>query len=271
MDRIDPYKEGAHTMNKKEIWDSRRMYVVKSNDLIQHSRYSLTLQQQKIVLFAVSKIKPHDHINTVYEFSIAELCKVCGFNIDAGGYYYHSIKKDLLRLTQREWGLLPDGSEKTISWIGDVEMRRNDGNIKIRFNPNMEPYLFDLNRCYYRFQLEAGLIFKNEYSLRLYELMRSLTTQKNLDEGMPKVKTLTIEEVKKRMDVSGYDAWYDFERYILRKAVAEINACSEDMNIQYEPRRNGKKMESITFTIAPAYTRQRVAARLKKKELDKYL
>lgn len=258
-------------MGKKEIWKSREMYVVKSNDLIQHSRYSLTLQQQKIVLFAISKIKPLDDINTVYEFTIAELCKVCGLNIDAGGYYYHSIKKDLIKLTNREWGLLPDGSEKTISWIGDVEMRPQEGTIKIRFNPNMEPYLFDLHERYFQYRLEAGLIFKNTYSLRLYELLRSLTTQKNLDSGMPKIKTLTVEELRIRLDVKGYETWYDFERYVLRKAVAEINACSEDMNIQYVPNRNGRKMESITFTIAPAYTRQIVGAKLKKKELDKYL
>lgn len=259
--------------SKKEIWNKREMYVVKSNELIQHSRYSLTLQQQRIVLFAISKIRPMDTIYTEYEFSIVELCRVCGLNIDdGGGYYYSAIKEDLLKLTNREWGLLPDGSEKTISWIGDVEMRPQDATVKIRFNPNMEPFLFDLKQRYTQYRLETALSFKSTYTIRLYELLRSFTTQRNLEEGLPKIKTLTIEEVRKRLDVEGYPAWYDFDRYVLRKAVAEINTCAEDMNIQYIANRNGRKMESITFTIAPAYVRQRVGARMeKKKRLDKNL
>lgn len=257
---------------KKDTWKDREMYVVKSNELIQHSRYSLTLQQQRILLFAISKIKPTDTVDTEYEFSIAELCRVCGLNLDAGGYYYSSIKEDLLKLTNREWGLLPDGSEKTISWIGDVEMRPADATVKIRFNPNMEPFLFELKQRYTQYKLETVLVFKNAYSVRLYELLRSYTTQKNIDNYMPKVKTLTVEELRKRLDVKGYEAWYDFERYVIRKAVVEINECAEDINITYYANRKGRKMESITFTIATAETKQRVKARLTKRgRLDKHL
>lgn len=257
---------------KTEAWKSREMYVVKSNELIQKSRYSLTLQQQRIVLFAISKIKPTDTVDTEYEFSIAELCRVCGLNIDAGGYYYSSIKEDLIRLTNREWGLLPDGSEKTISWIGDVEMRPADATVKIRFNPNMEPFLFELKERYTQYKLETVLVFKNAYSIRLYELLRSFTTQKYLADYMPKIKTISIEELRTRLDVKGYEKWYDFERYVIRKAVVEINEYADDISIQYYANRKGRKMESITFTIAPAQLKQRVKAKLTKKErLDKHL
>ena len=38
----------------------REYYVVKANDLIRKGRYNLTTQQQKIVLFAISKIRKND-------------------------------------------------------------------------------------------------------------------------------------------------------------------------------------------------------------------
>ena len=81
----------------------RNQYVVKANDLIRKTRYNLTTQQQKIVLFAVSKIKPNDTSDTVYEIGLTELAAACGLKIDNGGYYYWALKDDIKELTQRSW------------------------------------------------------------------------------------------------------------------------------------------------------------------------
>ena len=39
-------------------YDEKYNVVVKSNDLITKSRFSLSLQQQRIILFMISKINP---------------------------------------------------------------------------------------------------------------------------------------------------------------------------------------------------------------------
>lgn len=83
-----------------EIIESREMFVAKSNALIQRSRYSLTLQQQRILLFLISKIKPTDTPEETYTFSIEEFCKVCGITASTGDYY-KTIKDDLLYIQQR--------------------------------------------------------------------------------------------------------------------------------------------------------------------------
>jgi hypothetical protein len=62
--------------------------VVKGNDLVQHSRYALDLQQLKILSYMISKIKPTDEPNTVYEITVKDYCKIS--NTDANetkGYY----------------------------------------------------------------------------------------------------------------------------------------------------------------------------------------
>ena len=48
-------------MSRQKALADRNQYVVKANDLIRKTRYNLTTQQQKIVLFAISKIKPTDY------------------------------------------------------------------------------------------------------------------------------------------------------------------------------------------------------------------
>ena len=234
-----------------KIRQDRAQIVAKSNDLIRKTRYNLTAQQQKIVLFAVSKIKPTDDVNQSYEFSIAELCDVCGLKIDAGGYYYRSIKEDLKKLTQREWCVMPDGSEKTMSWIGDADILPLRGTVIITFNKNMAPYLFDLRERYTSYRLENVLVFKNKYAIRLYELLRSFTTRELLDNYVEREATFNVDDLRNLLEVHSYPRWADFNRFVIKKAVEEINTYSNDIHIEYSLRRGDRErsIEKVIFTI----------------------
>ena len=106
-------------MAKGKGRESRQFYVVKANDLIRKTRYDLTTQQQKILLYAISKIQREDPPETRYEINIEELCDACGIEIDqTGGFYYQSIKRGLKTLHDNSmWVEMPDRSEELVSWI----------------------------------------------------------------------------------------------------------------------------------------------------------
>ena len=53
--------------------DARKHLVIKANDLIQKSRFSLTLQQQKIVLYLISQIHPNDTELLVYLVPVVKI------------------------------------------------------------------------------------------------------------------------------------------------------------------------------------------------------
>lgn len=237
-------------MANKTVKD-REQIVAKSNDLIRKTRYNLTAQQQKIVLYAVSKIKPTDSIHQEYEFSITDLCDACGLKVDAGGYYYKSIKDDLKKLTQREWCVMPDGSEKTMSWIGDADILPLRGTVKITFNKNMEPYLFDLQERYTSYKLQNVLVFKNKYAIRLYELLRSFTTQKLLDQRVEREAVFQVDELRRLLEVDFYPRWADFQRFIIKPAIEEINSYSNDIHVEYDTYRGeGRKITTICFIVS---------------------
>ena len=74
--------------------------VVKSNALIQQSRFSLSTIQQKIILYIISQIEPWDVELKEYDFKVIDFCKVCG--IEAHGEMYSIIKKhikDICKIT----------------------------------------------------------------------------------------------------------------------------------------------------------------------------
>lgn len=250
--------------------EERNLYVVKSNDLIRQSRYNLTLQQQRIILYAISKIRPSDTVNTKYTFHISDLCATCGLELDTGGYYYESIKSDIKELTKREWLTFADGSEKTISWIGDAEIEPYNGKVSITFNSNMKPYLFELKQRYTQYKLENVLCFSSTFSIRLYELLRSYTTQALLDDGIERTQKFSIEELHSYLGLEGkYQAWGDFDRYVIRKSIAEINKTSGDINISYKTEKAGRRIESVIFSIkAASFVSYMDARREREKKLE---
>ncbi len=239
----------------------RKQYVVKANDLIRKTRYDLTTQQQKIILFCISKIKPTDLPNTEYEISIDDLCKACNIDLDSGGYYYKAIKDDLKKLTDRLWVRMPDNSETTVSWISDATIIPLSGKVYITFHKAMAPYLFDLHQRYTQYHLEDVLVFKGKYSIRLYEILRSHTTQKAIDEGWEKEVTITLSELRDVLAVDSYPRWADFNRFVLKKAVDEINLCSDELHIEYDTYKGGgKNIVGITFIISTPSAKQMLYA-----------
>lgn len=232
----------------KQKRELQEMYVVKSNELIQKARYNLTVQQQKLILFAISKIKKNDFPDKIYELSIDEVCSVMGLELDEGGTYYKRIKDDLIKLTSRLWVKFPD-REVTISWIGDAEIIPLSGTVYIKFHEKMAPFLFELKNRYTQYQLYEALTLKGKYSIRLYELLRSFITQDELRKGKEKEIEYTVEELRNLLCCESYKKWSEFNRCVIRKSVDEINKCSDIIRIKYDTYKHGKNVIKINFIV----------------------
>ena len=72
-----------------EIEKMQNQLVVKHNDLIQKSRYNLTITQQKLIAYVISLIKPTDTDFQRYEINVADFCELCG--IDKNYFYSEFI------------------------------------------------------------------------------------------------------------------------------------------------------------------------------------
>ena len=253
-------------MGKNKTIADRNQYVVKANSIIR-TRYRLTLQQQRLILFCISKIRPQDVISQEYTFTIEEICNACGLDKDSGGMYYKTIKEDFLKLTQRQWGITPNGEQITISWIGDVKITPFSGTVTIRFNSNMEPFLYDLQRNYTQYKLANALVFKSRHTLHLYEILRSHTTQRALDEGWEREAKYTVSELRELLDcVEEYPRWSEFNRCVLKKATEEINACCDDIHIEYDTYKQGRSIHSVNFIITTPRAIEVLTARREKRK-----
>ena len=233
---------------KKDIEESRGHQVVKHNDLIQKSRYELSLQEHRIILYLISKIKPDDKIFHEYTFKIKDFCEVCGMD-ETSGKNYALLKQTMDNLTDKKnWIILKDQNggewETTLRWIEKVAINKKSGIIKIRIDSDMTPYLLKLKRKFTSYSLYFTLAMKSKYSIRLYELLKSY---ENLIEY-----EFEIENLKILLSAEKYKLFGNFQDKVLSIAKREINDYS-DILISYELEKQGRKFHKIKFLINPKY------------------
>ena len=114
-------EKGAQTMERKELISQESQLVVKSNDLIQNSRFSLSAQEQKIILYIISKIKPTDKDLKKHTIALRDLCDLCG--IEYHGQNYKNFKDSIQALANKSfWLLQADGKEILVRWLHEVEL-----------------------------------------------------------------------------------------------------------------------------------------------------
>jgi plasmid replication initiation protein len=232
-------------MDINEIEKARNAIVVKSNDLIQKSRFELSTLQQKLVLFLASQIKPYDDDFYLHEFSINEFCTVCG--IDDGGGNYTAIKKAIKEIADKSmWITLENGQETLVRWIEKPYINQRSGIVKIRFDKDMKPFLLQLQGSFTQYELVWTIQFKSKYSIRLYEFVKSI--HYNQLESYERI--FTLEELRKALGAEEvHKEWKNFKARVLDPAVNEINEYS-NQTIEYLPMSKGRTVEKVWLKVS---------------------
>lgn len=223
----------------------RNKTVTKANELIQKSRFSLSLQQQKIVLYLISQISPYDENFNLYEFSIQEFCKVCGIDESSGGNY-QILKAAIKEIRDKSiWIKLSDGRETTLAWIEKPYIDPGSGIIQVRLDEDMKPFLLQLKQNFTSYELLWTLHFKSKYTIRLYELVKSIHFH-DLD---PYTKVFPLEDLKRLLGAETYKTYQGFKERVLMRAVREINDYS-DKSLSYDVIKSGRAVSKIKFTVS---------------------
>ncbi len=233
----------------KGIQEERSQLVVKSNELIQKSRFNLTTSEQKVILYLISKIKPTDTEFHEYEFSVADFCRICGISSQSGSVHA-AVKQSVKSLADKSfWLKQDDGVEVLLRWLQHAKIE--NGTIHIQIDQNMKPYLLQLREKFTRYELIYTLAFKSQFSIRLYEILKSYQWRHEV--------VLVLEELKQSMFAENYKNFKDFRNRVLDVAVREINQFS-DINVEYETITKGRKTVSLRFHINSTDVGERVEA-----------
>lgn len=226
-------------MTNLEVNKCRNMTVIKHNDLIQKARFDFTNQQQKILLYLISKIKPEQQSSEMLEFDILEFCNICGIDGD-NGKNYSDVKKAILKIKNSSFWFDDGELSTTLSWIEKAKINSKQGIIKIKLDDDMKPFLLEIKQNFTQYSLLNTLGMQSKYSIRLYELLKSY---QNLNETI----IFTVENFQQQVG-SSYDEWYDVKRKVIEPALAEINGHT-DIKVSYEVEKKGRAVHKVLFVV----------------------
>ena len=222
-----------------DIIEAQNYKVVKSNELIQKSRFSLSVHEQKIILYLISKIKPEDIDLKTHTFEIVDFCRICGLDKESGGNYKY-IKDTIKSLSDKSVWIKTGDEEILLRWIYTAKINRKSGMIAIMISDDVKPYVLQLQEKFTQYELFYTLAMKSQYSVRLYELMKSYEYRH--------AYVFTIEELKTRLNAEKYQRFPDFRRYVLEIALREVNEFS-DLSVKFTLEKEGRRYAKIKFSI----------------------
>lgn len=235
-------------MDKSQVSAERKQLIVKSNDIIQKTRYHLTIQQQKLILYLISKIRPNDTEFKEYVFDLKNICQILNISID--GTNYRRLKDSLKKIADTSFWLEIDGKDRLYRWIDDIEINRNETEIRIKLDEDLKPFLLQLKESFTYYQLENVLCFNSKYSVRLYELFKSNEFKSSL--------LISVEDLKRYLMVENkYDRFTLFKTNVLNKAIEEINRYT-DLDVDYVLKRKNRIIIDIEFIIYRSMMNQRI-------------
>ena len=234
LKKMSPKEKVKHTFKNSII-------AIQHNNLVE-AKYSMTLQQKRIMIWLVSQIKPDDIDFKEHVLNIRELIKICQLS---GESSYKEIKDITFSLIEKGIRIIditdPENKrEIQVSWLSSADYYK--GQVKLSFSPKLKPYLLQLKEKFTTINVIDLMQFKSVHAIRIYELLKQYQ-----DIGE---RTLGIEEIKECCGVKDKLRKYDhFEKYLLLIAQREINEKS-DIHFEFERIKPSRKIEGIKFIIS---------------------
>ena len=255
----------------KEVEKNKSYTVAKANSLVREAKYNMSLGQQRMLNFLISRISPQarsfDDIGSParlgwISFQIQEFARVFDMDPDSGTTY-RTVKEWLLTLKKRAWWTKIDGKDKIMSWLDEVEIEPNSGKCSVTFFRPIEPYLVALTESgnYTSFSLLYTTRFKSSYSDRFYELFKSYEFRSKVksssDENVKEV-VFRVDELRSKFDEKEFGSnkvtnslanysYGEFKR-VLDRCLKEINQYT-DIDVTYEPIKKGRSVYQLKFFV----------------------
>jgi plasmid replication initiation protein len=215
--------------------------AMQHNNLVQ-AKYSMSLQQKRIMIWLVSQIKPEDIDFKEHVLEVKELIEICNLS---GGSAYKELKDITFSLIEKGIRIIdvtnPEKDLETqVSWLSSAKY--DMGEVRLAFSPELKPYLLQLKDKFTAIDVSDLMQFKSVHAIRIYELLKQYY---NIGE-----RTLSIEEIKQCCGVPNRLIKYDhFEKKLLLIAQREINDKS-DISFKFERIKHSRKIVAIKFIIS---------------------
>lgn len=218
--------------------------VSKSNDLVRAS-YKLTLQEQRLVLAAISKLdsrKSYMHPRndqTRVRITAQEFGETFGLDQKSA---YAELKTASDALFERKIIEIRGKKTEKLRWVQKATYHDGEGWTELQFAQDVLPLVTMLRANFTTYKLERVAGLRSTYSIRIFELLAQWAST-----GMLRIE---VEDLIKQLHLP-YERYVDVVRRVIEPAVAELTEKS-NLEIEWRPIKEGRKVKTIEFRFREA-------------------
>lgn len=216
--------------------------VTKSNHLIE-ANYRLSLNEQRLVLAAISQIDGRKPIDKDNNFTITanEFSEIFKLPINQA---YEALDDAASRLYERDIKTHDKLSNTTerFRWVDYVKYWHGESKVSLSFSHRVIPYLTLLHKQFTSYELKQISQMKSPYSIRLYELLVQFMKTGE--------RTITLERLHELFELrKKYKRFFDLKKRILIPSINEINQTT-DIKVEWDSVKKGVRIVGLLFVFA---------------------
>lgn len=218
--------------------------VAKSNALVRAS-YKLNLQEQRLVLAAISKLdsrRPHvtpRGSQTTVRISAMEFAETFGIDKRKA---YEELKEATNELFERRITEINGKQTTKMRWVSKVQYHDGEGWAELTFSLDVLPLLTLLRAKFTTYSLQRVAGLRSTYSIRIFEMLAQFSST-----GLLRIE---LSDLIRQLDLP-YTRYADVARRVIKPAVEELQAKS-NLEIEWRALKEGRAVKTIEFKFREA-------------------
>ncbi len=228
--------------------------IEKSKSLIWANFSEYDVNALRLLEIYLSRINARNPESARVEFTVAEYNRILGTTSIEKAELDRST--DLIMGTKIKLEIPGKGLYKRVLFpTCDIEMdeSQNCNVVTLECHPDLREVFFNLaGDGYTRYRLSAVIKLSSRYSLLLYGFLRDTVYKK---EGFE----ISVDSLRERLGVKKYPAFRDFNKWVIKKSVEEINEKT-DLKVKYETVTKGRRVIALRFRSNIKPTKKQLAA-----------
>jgi plasmid replication initiation protein len=218
----------------------RKYAVTQTNDLIE-ARYSLALNEKRLLLLAISKINPDVYSGGDLEVQI----DVDDWNqLYPSSNAYRELKKCADNLISKHIVFHESSSIRTkVNWVESINYDDDQSLIKLRFTKIIQTCLSGMLENFTQYQILSISKLNNIYAIRLYELLSQFKKS-------TKYRVINLEDLRFALDcLDKYPTTRKFKERVIKPAIKDINKLTDlkILNIDSIDIKKGRVITAFKF------------------------
>jgi plasmid replication initiation protein len=209
--------------------------VTKSNDLV-IAAYKLTLNEQRLLLAAISQIDPRKPMPRPISITANEFAEQYQIPVKQA---YEALKEASNALYERDIKTFDGRFKSRFRWVDRVDYLEGGGETKLFFTIHVQPYLVHLNKRFTTYELKRVADLSSTHSIRLFEMLQQFRST-----GF---YTVSVDEFRELLELGpSYERYSNLKGKVIDPAIKELREKS-GLDISLKTERKGRAINRLIF------------------------